>query len=134
MLKMTQHTSIVAGMDVSKAHLDVYLHPDGSHRRFANDKTGWRALHKWLPANTSLQSIVYEATGPYHKGAERYLAAHGLPIARLGPRPVPGTSPKRLASTPRRTRSMRASWRNSAPSLNPQYAPCPDRRSNSSRN
>lgn len=86
MVKMTQNTSIVAGMDVSKAHLDVYLHPDGSHRRFANDKTGWRALHKWLPATTSLQSIVYEATGPYHKGVERYLAAHGLPIARLDPR------------------------------------------------
>ncbi len=85
MVKMTQHTPIVAGIDVSKAHLDVYLHPDGLHRRFVNDKTGWRALHKWLPA-ASLQSIVYEATGPYHKGVERYLGEHGCPIARLDPR------------------------------------------------
>ena len=86
MVKMKQHTPIaapvVAGIDVSKAHLDVYLHPEGKRRRFNNDKTGWRALRDWL-AKTAPDHVVYEATGRYHKGFERYLGGHGLPIAHL---------------------------------------------------
>jgi transposase len=89
MVKMKQHTPIaapvVAGIDVSKAHLDVYLHPEGKRRRFNNDKTGWRALRDWL-AKTAPDHVVYEATGRYHKGFERYLGGHGLPIAHLDPR------------------------------------------------
>jgi len=30
--------------------------------------------------------VVYEATGSYHKGIERYLGEHGFPIARLDAR------------------------------------------------
>lgn len=85
MVKMKQHTPTFAGIDVSKAHLDVHLHPDGSHRRFNNDKTGWRALRRWL-AGVPLDGVVYEATGRFHKGVERYLGEHGFPIARLDPR------------------------------------------------
>jgi len=82
---MKQYTPIVAGIDVSKAHLDVYLHPDGGQRRFDNHKTGWRALRDWL-AKANPEHVVYEATGSYHKGLERYLGGQGLPIARLDPR------------------------------------------------
>ncbi len=82
---MEQHTPTFAGIDVSKAHLDVYLHPDGSHRRFNNDKTGWRAIRGWI-IDVRLQGVFYEATGSYHKGVELYLGKHGLPIARLDPR------------------------------------------------
>lgn len=82
---MKQYTPTVAGIDVSKAHLDVYLHPDGSHCRFSNDKTGWRALRAWV-AGAQPKSVVYEATGSYHKGVERYLGEHGFSIARLDPR------------------------------------------------
>jgi transposase len=78
-------TPVVAGIDVSKAQLDVYLHPVGKRRRFNNDKTGWRALRDWL-AKAEPEHVVYEATGRYHKGFERYLGGHGLPIARLDPR------------------------------------------------
>jgi len=85
MVKMKQYTPRYAGIDVSKAHLDVYLHPEGSHRRFNNDKTGWRALRLWL-ADAHLDGVVYEATGRYHKGIERYLGGHGFPIARLDAR------------------------------------------------
>ena len=79
---MKQYTPTVAGIDVSKAHLDVYLHPHGSQRRFGNDNTGWRALRSWLAA-THPHSVVYEATGSYHKGVGRYLGTHGPPVARL---------------------------------------------------
>ncbi len=82
---MKQYTPSFAGIDVSKAHLDVYLHPLGSNRRFANDKRGWRALRDWL-AGEPLDGVVYEATGSYHKGVERFLGENGLPIARLDPR------------------------------------------------
>ena len=82
---MNQHTPTFAGIDVSKAHLDVYLHPQGSHQRFNNDKQGWRALRNWLAGET-LNGVVYEATGSYHKGVERYLGEHGFPVARLDPR------------------------------------------------
>ncbi|MBT5940505.1 MAG: IS110 family transposase [Rhodospirillaceae bacterium] len=82
---MKQYTSIFAGIDVSKAHLDVYLHPTGASCRFDNDKKGWRLLRRWL-TDAHLQGVVYEATGSYHKGVERYLGEHGFPIARLDPR------------------------------------------------
>lgn len=85
MVKMKQYTPTFAGIDVSKAHLDVYLHPEGSHRRFSNDKTGWRALRSWL-AEAHPDGVVYEATGCYHKGVERYLGGHGFAIARLDAR------------------------------------------------
>ena len=82
---MKQCTSIFAGIDVSKAHLDVYLHPTGACRCFDNDKAGWRSLCRWL-TDAHPQGVVYEATGSYHKGVERYLGEHGFPIARLDPR------------------------------------------------
>jgi len=82
---MKHYTPKFAGIDVSKMHLDVYLHPDGSSHRFPNNKSGWRALQKWLPAY-DLQGVVYEATGSYHKGVERYLGEQGFPIARLDAR------------------------------------------------
>lgn len=82
---MKQCTPKFIGIDVSKVHLDVYLHPDGSSHRFKNSKSGWCALRKWLPAN-HLEGVVYEATGSYHKGVERYLGEYGFPIARLDAR------------------------------------------------
>jgi transposase len=85
MVKMTQYTPTFAGIDVSKAHPDVYLHPAGLHRRFSNGKTGWRALRGWL-ADAHPDGVVYEATGSYHKGVERYLGERGFAIARLDPR------------------------------------------------
>lgn len=82
---MKQYTPTYAGIDVSKAHLDVYLYPEGSQRQFNNDKTGWRALRLWL-AKAHPDGVVYEATGRYHKGVERYLGGHGFAIARLDAR------------------------------------------------
>ena len=35
---MDQHTPTFAGIDVSKATLDAYLHPEGSHRQFKTIK------------------------------------------------------------------------------------------------
>lgn len=73
------------GVDVSKDHLDVHQLPDGVARRFGNDRAGHRALIRWL-ADLNVGRIVFEPTGPYHRGLERALATAGLPTAKVNPR------------------------------------------------
>ena len=81
------HHSIpqTAGIDIAKDHLDVCLCPDGATRHFPNDAKGHRALIAWLAAY-SIQRVVFEATGAYHRTLERCLAASGLPLAKINPR------------------------------------------------
>ncbi len=85
MEKTTQQITHHAGIDISKDHLDVHIVPGDHAKRFANTKTGWRALAKWLSAFAP-DRIVYESTGPYHQGMERALASRSLPIVRVNPR------------------------------------------------
>ncbi len=76
-----------AGVDVSKAHLDLALEPDGVAERFNNDEEGVAALIErlvsWQPT-----LVVMEATG----GLEMLLAAAGrvagLPLAVVNARQV----------------------------------------------
>ena len=73
------------GVDVSKDFLDAHRLADGDERRFANDKTGRKALIKWLSA-APVKRVVFEPTGPYHRAFERALDDAGLPIAKVNPR------------------------------------------------
>ncbi|MBU3891083.1 IS110 family transposase [Methylosinus sp. KRF6] len=73
------------GVDVSKDWLDAHRLVDGAARRFANDKTGRKALIKWMGA-TPVKRVVFEPTGPYHRPLERALDIAGLPIAKVNPR------------------------------------------------
>lgn len=73
------------GVDVSKDWLDAHRLADRAARRFANDKTGRKALIKWMGA-TPVKRVVFEPTGPYHRALERALDAAGLPIAKVNPR------------------------------------------------
>lgn len=76
-----------AGVDVSKAHLDLAMGPEGTVERFTNDEAGVAALIErvavWEPT-----LIVLEATG----GLETLLAvsgrAAGLPLAVVNARQV----------------------------------------------
>lgn len=74
-----------AGVDISKDTLDVHLHPGGTARRFANDAEGLSALTVWL-AGFSINRIVFEPTGPYHRTFERQLGRAGLPLVKVNPR------------------------------------------------
>lgn len=76
---------LTIGVDISKDHLDVCRWPDGATRRFANDRRGHRALLAWL-GEAEVVRVVYEPTGPYHRGVERALAGAGLPLAKVNPR------------------------------------------------
>jgi transposase len=78
---MTQDT---IGVDISKDHLDAHRMSDGKSRRFANDKTGQKALMTWLGKRHA--RIVYEPAGPYHRALERRLAAAGLALVKVNPR------------------------------------------------
>ena len=72
------------GVDISKATLDVHLHPAGSARQFPNDAHGIKALLGWLGGHDIVR-IVFEPTGPYHHHFERWLGEAGLPLAKVNP-------------------------------------------------
>src|SRR5580658_8902160 len=82
-MEKMKHDTI--GADVSKDHLDAHRLADGATRRFANDKGGHKALIKWL-AETPANRVVFEPTGPYHRGVERALGASGVPFVKVNPR------------------------------------------------
>jgi transposase len=73
------------GVDVSKDHLDAHRLADGASRRFANDKCGRKAFVKWL-AQTPVERVVFEPTGPYHRALERALGAASVPFVKVNPR------------------------------------------------
>jgi transposase len=72
------------GVDISKATLDVHLHPAGGARQFANDAKGIKALLGWL-GGYDIARIVFEPTGPYHHRFERRLGEVGMPLAKVNP-------------------------------------------------
>ena len=72
------------GVDISKATLDVHLHPAGYPSQFANDAKGIKALLGWLGGH-DIARIVFEPTGPYHHRFERRLGEVGMPLAKVNP-------------------------------------------------
>jgi transposase len=60
------------GIDVSKAHLDVYARPSGEACRFDNDESGRKALRKWLLRFAACH-VVMEPTGGYERALVREL-------------------------------------------------------------
>ena len=82
-MEKMKHDTI--GVDVSKGHLDAHRLADGATRRFANDKRGHKALIEWL-AETPAIRVVFEPTGPYHRGVERALGLSGVPFVKVNPR------------------------------------------------
>lgn len=82
---MSESLAQVAGIDISKDHLDVHLHPSGATRQVTNDKAGHKALLRWF-SRLRVERIVFEATGPYHRLFERVLTAAGLTFAKINPR------------------------------------------------
>jgi transposase len=81
---MTSSVAQNVGTDIGKDHLDVALYPEGVIKRFDNTAAGHRALIGWL-ATQSVERVVFEATGAYHRAFERALNAAGLPAVKLNP-------------------------------------------------
>ena len=76
-------TTVIAGVDVSKAVLDV--HVDGADRTFTNDRAGFRALGHWL-RRCAVTRVVMEATGRMHRGVHRSLHDRGFAVFVINPR------------------------------------------------
>lgn len=79
---------ITAGIDVSKARLDVHVHPAGESFAMANDEAGVAELVERLGRIGGLISIGLEASGRYERLAVAELAAAGLPVVVLNPAQV----------------------------------------------
>ncbi len=78
-------TQITIGIDISKDQLDAHRLPDGSAKRFSNDKKGCSDLLAWV-GRDPVARVVYEATGAYHRLFESMAGQAGLPLAKVNPR------------------------------------------------
>ena len=74
-----------AGIDVSKATLDVAVHGQTAQLKAANDAAGWARVTHWL-AQYAPEQVVLEATGGYELAALDALFEAGLPMVRINPR------------------------------------------------
>ena len=77
-------TTVYVGIDVCKAHLDVYVHPTGERFSVANDAGGWRRLRRRLNG-LRVELAVMEATSKYHRAAHRHLDGVGIRVAVVNP-------------------------------------------------
>lgn len=76
---------VYVGVDVCKDHLDIHLHPLGQHFRVANRRDGLKRLKRDL-AGHPVALVVMEATGKYHRLAQRSLSDSGFAVAVVNPR------------------------------------------------
>lgn len=74
-----------AGIDVSKASLDVAVQGHPTLKRFENTTKGYRQSVRWL-SRFKLDQVILEATGGYEQAALEYLHQAGLPVRRVNPR------------------------------------------------
>lgn len=70
---------IIAGIDVSKAKLDVYIHPSNEYKIFANKEQGFEEILSFLKQH-NVTKVAFEATGGYEKLCAYYLLANGLQV------------------------------------------------------
>lgn len=76
---------ITVGIDVSKAVLDVHVHPAGESFALGNDEAGVADLVRRLGQLAGLVCIGIEASGRYERLAVAELASAGLPVVVLNP-------------------------------------------------
>lgn len=75
------------GIDVCKAHLDVFSRPSGESARFDNDDSGRKHLAKWLLRFTQIH-VVMEPTGGYERALVRTLLEAKLPFSVVNARQI----------------------------------------------
>ena len=74
----------LAGIDVSKATLDVYVAPAGENRTVSYDEGGLAELCRWL-VGAGVAVVALEASGGYERQVSEALEAVGLVVVRLNP-------------------------------------------------
>jgi transposase len=81
--KMTQ-ISTTAGIDTSKAKLDVAVHGRAERWQVDNTSVGWRRLAAEL-SRTGITRVGIEASGGYERGVVGYLRDKGFIVLMLQP-------------------------------------------------
>jgi transposase len=84
---MTQINITTAGIDTSKAKLDIAVHDRTERWQVANTLSGWRALAANL-AKAGVTRVGIEATGGYERGVVEHLRAAGFIVLVLQPMQV----------------------------------------------
>ena len=77
-------SKIIIGVDISKDRLDACRLPDQAARQFDNSKTGIRAWQKW--AGKTVDRVIFEPSGPYHRTFEGACARAGLALVEVNPK------------------------------------------------
>jgi transposase len=78
---------VAVGIDVSKHHLDVYVHPLNQSLRVDNTTEGLAQLHQHLQP-LPLYRVAVESTGGYERDLMLMLLEAHAPVALVNPRPV----------------------------------------------
>ena len=82
--KMTKHSRIVAGIDISKAKLDVAVSIGKAGLQVDNDASGYRKLVTWLHQE-GIELVGLEASGGYERRVAAYLRDAGFTVHVLQP-------------------------------------------------
>jgi transposase len=82
--KMTQPSITTAGIDTSKAKLDIAVHGRTERWQLANTLSGWRRLAANL-AEIGVARVGIEPTGGYERGVVEVLRAAGFTVLVLQP-------------------------------------------------
>jgi transposase len=84
---MTQTNTTTAGIDTSKAKLDIAVHDRTERWQVANKLSGWRTLVADL-AKAGVTRVGIEATGGYERGVVEHLRSAGFTVLVLQPMQV----------------------------------------------
>ena len=84
---MTQTNTLTAGIDTSKAKLDIAVHGSRECWQVANIPQGWRRLTAAF-VKIGVARVGIEATGGYERGVVAHLRAAGIAVLVLQPAQV----------------------------------------------
>lgn len=82
--QITRQPQTVAGIDVGKDGLDIFIHPAGVRLKSKNRTTAIQALAREL-AQQGVELVTMEATSTYHRLAHSLLHDAGIAVAVVNP-------------------------------------------------
>lgn len=82
--QIVKHPKTVAGIDVGKSQLDVFIHPAGTRLRVPNTTEGAQSALETLK-KYGVELTAMEATGKYHCLAHSLFHEAGLAVAVINP-------------------------------------------------
>lgn len=86
---MTNLIKVYVGVDVSKRHLDIYIHPIEQAFQVENNAVGFAKIKKSL-SQFCVEQIVCESSGGYEQAMLKMLAKHGYRTWCVDPNRVKG--------------------------------------------